>query len=81
MFIWETAAGQIAAVLNPEQRGHAFPQFHPDFRTPELDKEMIAVAEERLITADKDGHQKLCFWIDSKDKIIPSGPLNSKNRS
>lgn len=68
VFVWETAAGQIAAVLNPEQRGHAFPQIHPDFRTPELDEEMIAVAEERLITADKDGHQKLCFWIDSKDK-------------
>lgn len=68
VFIWETEAGQIAAVLNPEGHGHAFPQVHPDFRTPELDEEMIAVAEERLTTADNDVHRKLCYWIDSKDK-------------
>ncbi len=68
VFIWETDAGQIAAVLNPEGHGHAFPQIHPDFRTSKLDEEMIAVAEERLTTTDKDGRQKLNFWIDSKDK-------------
>jgi mycothiol synthase len=68
VFIWETESGQIAAVLNPEQHGHAFPQVHPDFRTPELDEETIAVAEERLTTTGKDGHQKLCYWIDSKDR-------------
>ncbi|MBE0684282.1 MAG: GNAT family N-acetyltransferase [Anaerolineales bacterium] len=68
VFIWETEAGQIAAVLNPEQRGHAFPQIHPDFHTPELDDEMIAVAEEHLTTTDKDGRQKLNFWIDSNEK-------------
>ena len=68
VFIWETEAGQIAAVLNPEQRGQVFPQVHPDFHTPELDQEMIAVAEEHLTTTDKDGRQKINFWIDSKDK-------------
>jgi mycothiol synthase len=68
VFIWETEAGQIAAMVNPEQRGHAFPQIHPDFRTPELEEGMIAVAEERLAAPGEDGHQKLCYWIDSKDK-------------
>lgn len=68
VFIWEMENGQIASVLNPEQCGHAFPQIHPDFRTPELDEEMIAVAEEHLTTTGKDGHQKLCYWIDSKDR-------------
>lgn len=68
VFIWETESGQIAAVLDPEGRGHAFPQIHPDFRTSRLEDEMIAVAEERLTTTDKDGRQKLWFWIDSKDK-------------
>ncbi|MBI5962308.1 MAG: GNAT family N-acetyltransferase [Chloroflexi bacterium] len=68
VFIWETEAGQIAAVLNPEGHGHAFPQIHPDFRTSKLDEEMITVAEERLSTTDNDGHQKLNFWIDSNDK-------------
>ena len=68
IFIWETEARKIAAVLNPEQRGQVFPQVHPDFRTPELDEEMITVAEEHLTTTGKDGYQKLCYWIDSKDK-------------
>ena len=68
IFIWETEARKIAAVLNPEQRGQVFPQVHPDFRTSELDEEMITVAEEHLTTTGKDGYQKLCYWIDSKDK-------------
>jgi mycothiol synthase len=45
-----------------------FPQIHLDFRAPKLDEEMIAVAEEHLTTTGKDGHQKLCYWIDSKDR-------------
>ena len=68
VFIWETEAGQIAAVLNPEQRGHAFPQIHPDFHTHELDEEIITVAEEHLATTNKDDHKKLSFWIDSNEK-------------
>lgn len=64
VYIWETGAGQIAAVLNPEQREHAFSQIHPDFHTSELDQEMIAVAEEHLTTTEKDGCQKINFWID-----------------
>ncbi len=68
VFVWETESGQIAAVLNPEGHGHAFPQVHPDFRTSELDDEMVAAAEEHLTTTGKDGRQQLRFWIDSKDK-------------
>lgn len=68
VFIWEAGNGEIAAVLNPEGHGHAFPQIHPDFRTPELDQEMIGVAEEQLRTADTQGCQTLSFWIDSKDE-------------
>ena len=68
VFIWETENGQITGVLIPEGHGLAFPQVHPDFRTPELDEEMIATAEERLTTTGKDDRPKLNFWIDSKDK-------------
>jgi mycothiol synthase len=70
VFIWETGAGQIAAVLNPEGHGHAFPQIHPDFDTPELKDEIIAVAEERLTTTGKDGRKKLWLWLDSQDKSL-----------
>jgi len=68
VFMWETEAGQIAAVLNPEGHGHAFPQIHLDFCTKVLIEELITVAEERLTTPAKDGGQKLCYWIDSQDK-------------
>jgi mycothiol synthase len=68
VFIWETESGQIAAVLNPESHGHAFPQIHPDFRTSELEEEMIALAEERLAATDEEGRRKLWFWIDSTNK-------------
>ena len=31
VFLWEAENGQIAAVLNPEDRGSVFLQIHPDF--------------------------------------------------
>lgn len=67
IFIWETEGGEIAAVLNPEGRGQAFVQTHPDCRTPELDEEMTVIAEERLATVGKDGRRKVWLFIDSQD--------------
>jgi mycothiol synthase len=67
IFLWETESGQLAVVLNPEGHGQAFLQIHPEFRTPELDEEMIATAEERLTTIGKDGHRKVWLFIDSQD--------------
>jgi len=49
-FLWETEEGRIAAVLNPEDPGHAYLQVDPRYRTPELEEEMLALAEERLMT-------------------------------
>jgi mycothiol synthase len=70
VFIWETESRHIAAVLNPEGRGHAFPQIHPDFDTPELKDEIISVAEERLTTTGKDSRKRLWLWRDSQDKSL-----------
>ena len=64
VFIWETADGHIAAVLNRVGPGDAFLQTHPGFRAPELEEEMIAVAEKHLAHA-----RKLCVWIDSRDDL------------
>ena len=69
VFIWETESGQIAAVLNPEQMGQAFLQVHPDYRTSELEEEMISTAEQRLSMIGKDGHRKLWLWADSQDTM------------
>jgi GNAT superfamily N-acetyltransferase len=46
--LWETSLGEIAAILNPENRNSFYLQVHPRHRTAELEKEMIRVAEETL---------------------------------
>ncbi len=67
-YLWETTKGQIAAVLNPEESGHAFLQVHPGFRTADLEEEMMTLAEERLATCSDKGHA-LCIWTDSQDTL------------
>lgn len=68
-FIWETVSGQMAAVLNPESRGEAYLQVHPTFRSPELEQELLAYAEERLATSDKDGQRRLFVIPHEKDAL------------
>jgi GNAT superfamily N-acetyltransferase len=72
VFIWETESGQIAAVLNPEDRGCVFLQIHPDFCTTELEEEMIAVSEKHLTSATLDRDRKPRLWVsvDSQDKAL-----------
>lgn len=69
VFIWETEAGQIAAVLNPEQCGQIFIQIHPEYKTAALEEAMIAVAEERMYKTFKEGYRKVFVWSDSKDDL------------
>jgi mycothiol synthase len=66
-FLWETADGQIVAALNPEGLGDAFLQVHPGYRTPELEQDMLAVAEEHLAAPAADGRRSLRVWGDSRD--------------
>ncbi len=70
IFLWETPDGEIAAVLNPEGHGQVFLQTHPAFRTPGLDHEMLAIAEERLSITGADGRRKLQVFADSQDHAI-----------
>jgi mycothiol synthase len=67
--LWETSAGEIAAVLNPEGMGEAHPQVHPGRVTPELVAEMVAVAEERLAQTREDGQRTLSVWIHEYDRL------------
>lgn len=66
VFLWETPAGEIAAVLNPEGDGEAHLQVHPGLRTPALEGEMLAVAEEHL-SVERDGQRVLTTWTDDRD--------------
>ncbi len=69
-FIWETPDKQIAAVLNPEGRGEAHLQVHPGLRTPELEEEMIVVAEQQLAAPGPDG-PRLRVFADGHDATRP----------
>ena len=68
IFLWETESGQIAVVLNAEERGQVFPQIHPDYRTPQLEEDLIETAEKNLFAITKENRQRLWVWIDSQDK-------------
>lgn len=68
VFIWETADRQIAAVLSPEGKGEAHLQVHPGLRTPELEEEMLEVAENHLASSGPDS-KKLCVWANHQDKV------------
>jgi len=65
--IWETAGGQIAAVLHPFDMGEAFLHVHPGQRTPELEKEMVAIAERDFCLRTRDGQRKLYLLVDESD--------------
>lgn len=67
VFLWETADGRLAAVLNPEGAGEAHLQVHPKLRTPGLEDEMLATAEAHL-AAPRDGRHVLVVCTDGQDE-------------
>ncbi|MGD8625596.1 MAG: GNAT family N-acetyltransferase, partial [Anaerolineae bacterium] len=69
VFIWETQEGQIAAVLHPEHKGIVFHQVHPGLRTPELEEQMLVVAEEHLAVPRPEGRQRLIVVADRHDQL------------
>ena len=72
VLLWETAGGEIGAVLNPEGPGDAFLQLHPGLCTPDLAggllAEMLAVAERRLAVPTGDAKRKLWVWTNEEDE-------------
>jgi mycothiol synthase len=69
VFIWETQEGQIAAVLHPEHKGIVFQQVHPELRTPDLEEEMLSVAEEHLAVTKAEGKRRLLVVADQHDRL------------
>ena len=68
IYIWETSGGHIKAVLNPEGKGDAYLQMHPEFRTEALETEMINLAEEKL-AVNSDDQQVLTIWANPEDSL------------
>lgn len=69
VFIWETPDGQVAAVLNPENTGIVFLQVHPALRTPELEEEMMVVAEQNLMRPRPNGERRLWIFAHADDGL------------
>lgn len=66
---WETADGQIVATLMPEGRGTAYLQVHPQFRTPELEEDMLREAEATLAEPGEDDRRHLTVWAHQHDAL------------
>ncbi len=65
--LWETESGQIAAVLNPEERGQVYLQVHPLYKSLNLEEEMVAYAEAHLRTPSRRAGQVIWIWVDPGD--------------
>ena len=68
-FLWEKD-GQIIAMLMPDGgRGEAHLSVHPILRTPELEEQMLKVAEQHLATINADGSRQLVVWAPEQDAL------------
>ena len=68
-FVWTTDDGQIVAMINPDSRGDAYLQVHPAHRTPQLEEEMIGIAEARLAIPATGGGRTLNVWANDDDAM------------
>lgn len=69
VFLWETEDHQLAAILHPDAAGEAFLQVHPDYRSPELEVDMMKVAETQFATTQANGEQRLVLWAHETDDM------------
>jgi mycothiol synthase len=67
-FLWETQAGELAAVLNSESSGSVFLQVHPAFKSASLEEEMLATAEEKL-SVTTGNQRRLKVWVHLTDEL------------
>lgn len=67
IFLWETSDGELAAVLNPDNRGEACLNLHPAYDTLALQREMFSVAENFLAERRENGSRSLRVWLPSQD--------------
>lgn len=64
--LWEVD-GQIVAMLNPDGRGEAFFQFHPEYRESVSISQMLEIAEQKFPVTKRDGKKELIAWVNADD--------------
>ena len=67
--LWETDERRLAAFIIPDVRGRAYLQIHPDFRTPELETDMLVTAENCLAEPDTEGQNHITVWAHQPDEL------------
>jgi mycothiol synthase len=76
--LWETESGQIGAVLHPICHDEVRLHVHPKFRTPELDEEIIAYAEEHHSDWFEGGQRILYVTVFADD--LPRQEILTRRR-
>lgn len=69
VFIWEDSDGRIVSVLNREAPGSVFLQVHPSLCTPEVEEEMIDIAQHELAAPDKEGNRRVRIWVGHDNTV------------
>jgi len=72
LWLWETAGGEIVAVLNQGDPGVCHLHIHPDHRTAALWSDMIAAAEREYVAPMCDGQRAVCVWTMEGDEPLQS---------
>jgi hypothetical protein len=85
VFVWETAEEEIVGMMNPEGKGEIYLHTHPEMRTPEVQEDMVTVAEEHLTTTGKNGQPRLRLLAGAhdtlrRDILIRRGYVRSSGR-
>lgn len=70
LFRWEAPEGQIVAALNPEGPGEAYLHVRPEWRTPEMEADMVITAEECLAIPGENGTRRLRVWAREHDALL-----------
>ena len=69
VLLWEDQQGEICSVLHSEDPGSVFLQVHPNWKSADLEEEMISVAEERLSIPMDEGGRKVEVWALAQDTL------------
>jgi mycothiol synthase len=68
-YLWESDGELIAFMMPDGGRGEAHFCMHPEWRTSELEEEMLNVGEEHLAAIKPDGSRKLFVWAPESDNL------------
>ena len=67
--LWE-ADGRIVAMTNPDGRGEAFFQIHPDYLSSIPISEMLDAAEQKIAQTKENGSKELLVWVNEDDDAM-----------